>query len=378
MVIRADANVNIGIGHAMRVTALGAALVKTGAEVIFVYQSCPMAVANKIQSYGIHLKQLETESAETLASFSSDKHCIGELFSIASQDDFIVLDGYQYTAKDQQEIKDSGRLLLVLDDYGHCEHYLADLILNQNYGASVALYPSINKNTKLLLGSDYVLLRPEFLEIERKGQISDSPQSIYAVAVTQKHRYRILITMGGADNENATGMVLEGLLGALRETKCSAEITVVLGAANPNRQELEKLITEALCELSIERQKLQVGIKLVVDATNMAKLMQEQNVIISAGGTTVSEAAYLGIANLVLTIADNQLITNDLAKEGAIYSLGCYKDCSAKQITQKLSALIESNRLATVSKIAQSLVDGDGVHRVIKAMNAVATSAGRS
>ena len=49
-----------------------------------------------------------------------------------------------------------GYPLLVIDDYAHQDYYHCDMILNQNAGAERFNYRT-KANTKLLLGTDYVL-----------------------------------------------------------------------------------------------------------------------------------------------------------------------------------------------------------------------------
>ena len=53
--------------------------------------------------------------------------------------------------------------MLFLDDDARFDFYEADVVLNQNIDAKAERY-KCGATTHLLLGADYVLLRPEFLE----------------------------------------------------------------------------------------------------------------------------------------------------------------------------------------------------------------------
>ena len=85
--------------------------------------------------------------------------------------------------------------LLLADDYGHSVRYTAEIVLNQNLSADERVYENRAAHTKLLLGPRYALIRSEFLD--RRRDLSP---------VAERAR-RILVTMGGADPDNATRVV---------------------------------------------------------------------------------------------------------------------------------------------------------------------------
>ncbi|MBK9281055.1 MAG: UDP-2,4-diacetamido-2,4,6-trideoxy-beta-L-altropyranose hydrolase [Candidatus Obscuribacter sp.] len=348
VILRADADVDIGIGHVMRLSALGAALVEANSDVLFVYNACPEPLLKKLESYGIKSLPLTSQTKTS---------CTEALIELARPGDYVAMDGYHFNLNDQKLVKNAGLKLLFLDDFGHCQHYEADLILNQNASARESLYPSVAQHTKLLLGTEYVLLRPEFLKLP-KTNFSRGPSD----------RIDILVTMGGSDAENTTALILTALLQALKPGKIKANLTVVLGAANPNQEHIAKLIAQEKTSTPTTGGRPDIELDLIVNANNMAELMHEQDILISAGGTTVFEAAYLGVANLVLTTADNQDGTADLVEAGAIMSLGKFPNTGTEQIATVLKTLIESDLLQKMPKIARSLVDGQGVQRVIAAM----------
>jgi UDP-2,4-diacetamido-2,4,6-trideoxy-beta-L-altropyranose hydrolase len=74
-----------------------------------------------------------------------------------------------------------------VDDYGHVDHYWADVILNQNSYADEATYCRREAYTRQLLGSTYALLRGEFARW-RGWKRTISPVAGH-----------ILVTFGGTD-----------------------------------------------------------------------------------------------------------------------------------------------------------------------------------
>ena len=113
---------------------------------------------------------------------------------------------------------------MVIDDIAHLDHYVADIILNQNINAKELSY-SCELGSKLLLGTDYVLLRDEFLTY--KNLKRESP----------KVAKKILITMGGSDPDNMSLNILESLN---QISIKGLEIKVVVGPNNLHLQSLKK------------------------------------------------------------------------------------------------------------------------------------------
>ena len=72
------------------------------------------------------------------------------------------MDGYQFEASYQCELKHAGLKVLFVDDNGHAGGYAADLVLNQNPQATGSMYEQREPYTRLLLGTRYCMLRREF------------------------------------------------------------------------------------------------------------------------------------------------------------------------------------------------------------------------
>src|SRR5579862_2845260 len=159
LLIRADANSVIGTGHVMRCLALAQAWQDAGGTVAFACADLPEALVQRLWTERCELHRFES------ARESSREACdIQETLRIANQvrPQWLVLDGYDFGPSYQLAVRDSRwRLLFVDDDWRH-ERYHADVLLNQNAGASPALYASRKTAARLLLGCRYVMLRREF------------------------------------------------------------------------------------------------------------------------------------------------------------------------------------------------------------------------
>lgn len=355
MVFRVDADSQIGVGHLMRCLALAQAYKDFGGQATFVAVNLKPPLDERLRVEGFELHLLD-------ASFSSSGKRPSEGF-IGSPDDaaqtallakgvgasWIVADSYQFNAKYQKAIKDAQFSLLLLDDIGHSEHYFADLVLNQNISANADLYRSKENCTQLLLGNSYTLLRREFQKW--RGWERQIP----TVA------YKVLVTLGGADADNATLQILQ----AFEELKNEAfEVRVVVGAANPRFQELRSAVGALDPRLSI---------RLEENPIDMAVLMKWADFAVSAAGSTIWEMAFMGLPPLLLVTAANQGASARLLRDtGVAMLLGEHEELSSDCISLSIRELATNYclRLA-ISQKGKGMVDGEGAVRVLAAQGVV-------
>lgn len=253
---------------------------------------------------------------------------------------WVVLDGYHFDSAYQLGIKDKGPRLLVIDDTAHLEYYHADIVLNQNINANLLRY-SAESSTLLLLGTQYVLLRPEFLG--RAAIRKKIPE------IARK----VLITLGGADVDNQT---LKAMQTVQQIGIAGLEAVVVVGASNPH-----------LRQLQAQSRSSTVSIEVVSDVTKMCELMAWADVAVSGGGSTCWELAFMGLPAIVLILADNQrAVAEGLDEAGVVVNLGWHKDLAAVDITQALVRLAAAaDQRTEMSKRGPELVDGKGNDRVL-------------
>jgi UDP-2,4-diacetamido-2,4,6-trideoxy-beta-L-altropyranose hydrolase len=337
LIIRADGNTRIGTGHVMRCLALAQAWQERGGSVSFALAQHTPALLERLTAeeclvYTLHCEPgSSSDAAQTLALAQQ----IGATW--------IVIDGYHFSAAYQQAIKAAGVSLLVIDDYGHAEHYYADLVLNQNVSASESLYTSREPYTRLLLGTRYTLLRREFWAYRGwKREVPDVAR-------------KILVTMGGGDPDNVTLKVIHALNQVAQEP---FEAVVVVGGSNPHIEALQEAVDD------------KPHINLAQDVANMTEHMTWADLAIAAGGSTCWELALFGLPMLLIPIADNQLpIANKLGELGIALVVGWYADVSSDTLALAINRLIqEQETRLRMSHAGQALVDGEGGERVVEEM----------
>ena len=339
LLIRADASIQMGTGHLMRCLALAQAVKAQGGSAYFAIVSCPSALLKRLENEGFTIYLLDSIESGS----SRDAQETADLFqNLCCQ--WICVDGYQFSADYQQRVKGLGCRSLFLDDYGHASFYSADLILNQNISAHDRCYQHRHFETELLLGTRYTLLRQEFLAY-RKGQ-RRIPNVVR----------NILITLGGSDPKNVTTWILDSLQTI---DIPGLTITIIIGAANPHRDSLEACVMRSI-----------YPVQLVWNATNMPDYIAAADLAISAGGSTIWELLMLGLPNIIVTLADNQVaIAQSLHEQEVSVSLGSHNPLEATQlasVVQKICISVEQRQ--RMSAKGQDLIDGDGCDRVLMAM----------
>lgn len=344
LILRADANPRMGTGHVMRCLALAQGWRRTGGQALFVCADITPALEARINTEGFDVRRIPASAGspeDAQQTIQQARAC--QPVAGSTQSPWIAADGYQFEAVYQRAIKEAGLRLLLVDDYGHCNHYCADIVLNQNLSARPEWYQHREPHTRLLLGTRYVLLRDQFRAYR------DWQRDIAPVA------RKVLVTLGGADPDNVTGKVIEALRGLDVEAK------IVVGGSNPN---LEKLKAETGNLKSCE---------LLVNSNDMPALMAWADMAIAAGGTTSWELAFMGLPSLVLVLADNQRdIATALDREGISINLGWHPDVQAAKLAETLrTLLVDAERRATMSQRGRQLVDGCGVARVVKILQGI-------
>lgn len=345
LVIRADANPNIGAGHVMRCLALAQFWRDQGGRLSFVMSPGAGVLEQRIRDEGMEVFGLEAP-----AGSPDDADAVLDL-ARRENATAIVVDGYQFGAPYHKALKAAGAPLMVIDDYGHAEHYHADAVLNQNIGASESMYPRRDAAVRLLLGTRYALLRREFRTW--RGWRRQTPDEAS----------KLLVTLGGSDPHNVTLKVIEALSGC---TDRPLEAAVVVGGTNPNRDALSRAA-----------QASPADVRMYWNVPDMTGLMAWADLAVSAGGSTSWELAFMGLPSVTIVLADNQrLIAEGLDRAGATRNLGWFEGLSPARIERALADLVPDRETReTMSRTGRNLVDGLGVERVADVLAEMAEGA---
>lgn len=359
---RADASLQIGTGHVMRCLTLADALAARGADCQFI---CRVHEGNLIEfirgkGYIAHALPIAREAstgstAPGPAASTPDlvhRHWLGATQAqdaeactpiLAAQGpDWLIADHYALDARWERALAQHYRKLMVIDDLADRPH-ACDLLLDQTFGRDAADYrPLVPTDCRLLCGSQYALLRPEFAALRP-----------YSLQRRVRPALReLLITMGGVDKDNATGQVLQALRACPLPTDC--RITVVMGATAPW---LEEVRTQA--------QDMPWSTRVLVGVSDMAQLMADSDLAIGAAGSTSWELCCLGVPNLLVCTAANQrTVIGALASANATARLDRAELSQPDGIPFFAQYAVLTENLAAYAKAAARITDGSGASRV--------------
>lgn len=330
ILIRADAGINIGTGHVMRCLALAQAAQTLGHEVRLVSRitvdwlkfrlGCEKVTLRFLPD---HIPQKEIPSV-LIAQIEKD---IGEGYH------HIILDGYHFGTDCQQAVRKKGCHLLVIDDCGCWPEYSCDILLNQNAIAKDISYKGdIGRE---LLGVSYTLLRQEFIKAR---------QNLTPVANMTEKVENLLISFGGGNFLPYLAPIAADLC---QLNLKGVNLRIIIGSMPVF--EIQKLFHG--CSATIE---------LLSRVDNMANILSQTDLCISAGGSTCWELCCLGIPFLCIAVAENQ-------KAGVSFF---EKQKLAPSYTEQqfYTYFTDSNLRRRVSSRLRSILDANGANRVVKAL----------
>ena len=339
LLIRADAGGELGSGHVMRMIALAQAWIEEGGDVTMVTVQCPEKLAKRLHEEGIHHAKLHT----TVIGSDDD---LAETRDLADRlgCKWIVLDGYEFQFDYQKGLTETDRKLLVMDDFLYSPEWCADLIVNQNPDCDPDGYVNKNPGGQVLRGSDYVLLRKEFWSVPIKSVPSEGSR-------------KLLVSMGGVDADNLTGLLIEILNEVIAEP---LEIRAILGAGNPHEDELKRLVIQSPHQ-----------IELHMDVREMSAMYAWADLVITAAGGTIWEWLRYAHRGGFFVVAENQrkladwLTSNLLGQELGLYIGG--ESSIDKMVIKNWIEVAREHRLMPTREV----VDGKGAKRLVEHMIAL-------
>ena len=348
VVFRADASVQIGVGHVMRGLSLAAALRALGGESHFVCRAHDGHVGDLIKAQGhrVHLLPKLTlfDDIRLGADWSADaEQTMQEVAAL--RPDWLVVDHYGIDARWERRAGTAARRQLVIDDLADREHD-ADLLLDQNLQPAPARYSSrLPARCRTLLGPRFALLRPEFAA-RRDRQVSRSGKL-----------RRVLATAGGVDQTDLMSRVVHAWSGLPDGNRPA--LALVVGRDSPNLDALRELCAHHRdCTLHVQTDR-------------MADLMAESDLMITAAGSVNWERCCLGLPALLCASAGNQFDNLvQLARCRTAISIGPAASIDAASLREWLKRLaLRPRLLERMSRRAAALVDGHGAYRVAVVMN---------
>ena len=333
---RTDANDTIATGHVMRCLTIADVLKKRGQQISFIVS--------------------DSQSEELIVKAEYNVYTLGTDWKIwdigreadfikqhASKKDVLVVDSYSVSSEYIRQVGKHIRTVVFDDMFS--EYYPADIIINYNLYYKIFDYDSrYNQNTKLLLGGKYVPLRSQFREyhVDRTG-----------ADIENKRPAEVLLICGGGDAYNTMGQILARTLESDRNIFEQLRWNVVCGAYNGNYEQIK--------EMSLQNSNVIVH----QNVKNMAGLMAECDVCISAASTVLYECSAMQLPTVFYCVADNQQYDADCFGENdrMLYCGDFIKESgqTIKNIISNLKKIIGDNeRYLYMVEASKNSVDCNG------------------
>jgi UDP-2,4-diacetamido-2,4,6-trideoxy-beta-L-altropyranose hydrolase len=317
-VLRADASGLIGVGHVMRSLALGEALLDAGFDVVLASVDLPTGMREEARKCGITVVDLQCEpfgSTDALAT-------------LALNGAVLVVDGYKFEREFFEILENGTSNFAVIDDNVETKALAPSVVINQNPHATPEMYAHLLGNPKLLLGLQYALLRREVREATK--------QLINPVAG------KVFVAMGGSDFLKLTSPIVRGL------KDLEIELCVAVGPTNSQRQQIEETVR------SIPRARV------ILQADYIMELASSSLAILAAG-SSLWEAAVLGVPSIGLIVTDNQVnAAQAFLSNGLLEAIDCREGMQSEQIVKSMLTNLDR---AQKSRVHLAVI-GQGVYLV--------------
>lgn len=325
--IRTDYGIHTGFGHLRRCLSLAAALENLGASVRFVVSRDP----GTSQSPPASFESMTEVGAADAADLHETRAALRSSGASA-----IVLDSYQVPPAAMTAF---GAKRAAIIDHVPATPLPVDVLVNGSLEAlegPVAAQP----DTVLLLGPEFILLRPEFARARELRSV-------------RARVSRVLVTIGGSD---PTGLSV-AFVSWVREVFADSAIDVIVGPY---------FTAEALDALG-RAAKLDARIVLHRNPGDVRGIMLDCDLALTAGGQTTYELAATGTPAVAVAVAENQAANlRGLASRGALMWAGSAGDDDLHARTRRCLETLRDDVDARreMSRAALGVVDGRGAERV--------------
>lgn len=328
--IRTEANKITAMGHMARCMTIADAIKKSGGEAVFIVaekdsERFPIERGHKV----ICLNRKWND-------FDGEIPVISKLIETESIDTILV-DSYFVTEKYMSALNDMVNLAYIDDLYERV--WPVKTVINYASYASNFPYEKDYPNAVRLLGPSYFPLREEFKNCKKR--------------IIPERVRRVLVVTGGSDEYHF-------MMNFLTEISSKNELNdirfrFVCGTFN---QDLDELKQKAVSFMNVD---------ILETLPSLKSEMEEADLIITAGGTTLYEAAATGLPIICYSFVDNQLFNVKSFDEGGygIYVGDLRQNFSFEMLADRVRDIADDkDKRNVMSENLFKLVDGKGAERI--------------
>jgi UDP-2,4-diacetamido-2,4,6-trideoxy-beta-L-altropyranose hydrolase len=325
VVIRAEVNGSVGMGHAMRCLWIAKALQERGADVVVVSERAD-PIETLAARHGVP-RDFVPEGRGLDSAADADA-------MLAREADMIVIDSPRAQPDWADRIRASGTPLVAIAG-----------VAGPQLQADGYLWPescpegNVSSGIPLVCGETYMPLAPAYWGGRRP------------IPAPHDER-RILVTYGGVDHYDLSSMAISAI-GAVFSKPC--HIRVVIGAFYDNIENVRQAAAASRHQ-----------VELILQPAGIAEHIEWCDFAISAGGTALYEMAALGVPGIGVAVWPlQQPVVDRMSAVGLIQGL-TYRH--PEQMQEEFEIALgrigsEPALLATQSDKGADYIDGRGAHR---------------
>ncbi|QWB99432.1 UDP-2,4-diacetamido-2,4,6-trideoxy-beta-L-altropyranose hydrolase [Mycoplasmatota bacterium] len=313
-----EAGTRIGYGHLTRCIALYDEMVDRKIKVKIIIKS-DIDVS----------KILENRKHEIINWL--DFECLKNKLNL---NDFAIVDSYIATYEHYDLIRSESKQVLFIDDYGRIK-YPNGIIVNPALDIGNIDYSYFSK-IQVHFGPKFIIIRSPFTNMRK--------------ASLRKDVQKVLITMGGTDFKNITSLIIDSICTKYKNIKFEIVVNSTLLDKTKNTEQFNN-----------------VRFHSNLSADEMANLMYNVDLAISAAGQTIYELITVQTPFLVIKTAENQSnninsLLKYIPKQKALF---CEENNFLDLLKKNFNHCISFNYRSNVFENMKNTIDGNGISRII-------------
>jgi spore coat polysaccharide biosynthesis predicted glycosyltransferase SpsG len=288
--------------------------------------------------------------------------CAAPLAAIAAAcPDVAVVDWLDSLPQQVAELARLGIDVVLLDDYGAAQEY-ADIVVNALLAPLEAAEAPVGR-ARVLSGAPYVQFPPSVVKLRGTAEATARAMEVQLTGPLkrllpggeQDRAQSVLISFGGAPVADAVALALR----ALSLERFEGKVLVIPAPAPGARPSLPAPGAPGALDVDW----LPAGPEL-------HSLLSSVDLAILAGGLTLYEAAFLGVAAVCVALNEHQAATaRKLEAAGACRFVGMLAGLSPEELAPELRTLIRAGELRRrMSSRGAALFDGRGLQRTVEAI----------
>lgn len=328
VIILTEANKDVATGHLMEAIELGNSMKEYDWDVcLLINDDCSPKLLERVNCiYQLYEKDFKIGFRDI------------QDYVLKIVPDVIVTDLREVNNSFIQTLKKKYRGKIVcIDEWGHCA-LDCDVIINPMIDSYFWEYVS---DAKKYNGAEYLILPSKI----KKYHMEDK--------VISEQVNTIAISMGGVDAKGTTLKLIEWI----PEIIPQAEINVILGAAFPYQQEIERLVTNS---------EVLNRIHIFCNVSNIYDYFANADIAFCAGGNTLHELACIGVPTIIIPTMPHE--TNNgllFQKNGFGKCLNITDDLKKQEVILAMNELSNTKVRTQMSICGKQMCDGCGCERVM-------------